>query len=159
MTTLNTVVPRLLPLLGAAWIGACAGGKSNDAAPSIAVDTSAALLAFHGDTSSVEVPNSARVGDSVAVRFHTFGGGCTRPGRVDVVVSGLRAEVRPYHVHPAADQKTEVVCTMELRFDPRVAHVRFDNPGSAIVRVIGLATPGDQPFVIERGLQIQPQDP
>jgi hypothetical protein len=119
------------------------------------MDTVPATLAFYRDTSTVELPDFALAGDSVVVRFNTFGGGCIGPGPVNVVVSGLRAEVRPYHEQPAASQK-EVVCTSDLRFDPHVVHLRFEQPGTARVRIVGVAVPEGKPFVIERALQIHP---
>jgi hypothetical protein len=136
--------------------GACSAGAPTHTAPLQQEVAPSAVLAFYGDTSSVQLPASARVGDSVTLRFSTFGGSCSRPGTVDVVISGLRAEVRPYLEKPPAELPDTVVCTAELLMDWRVAHLRFARPGRAEVRIVGVAVPEDRRLVLVRDLQVTP---
>ena len=71
-----------------------------------------------------------------------------------VAVEGLSAEIRPYRLEPAVDGS--VVCTTELRLEERVVRVRFRQAGRTVVRLVGLARPGDRPLVLERELQVRP---
>jgi len=147
---------RLLGL-GLLWVFAgCSGAGPARTAPLRTGERPPAVLAFHGDTSSIELPAAAHVGDTVTLRFTTFGGSCIRPGKIDVVISGLRAEVRPYQEEPPPGLPDTVVCTAELLVDRRVAQLRFERPGRAAVRIVGLALPEDKPFVLERELQVTP---
>ena len=143
-----------LGLLGVS--AACSGTGTTQTAPLRKGERPPSVLAFHGDTSVIELPAAARVGDTVTLRFSTFGGSCIRPGMVDVVISGLRAEVRPYQEEPPAGLPDTVVCTAELLVDWRVAQLRFERPGRAAVRIVGLALPEERPFVLERDLQVTP---
>jgi hypothetical protein len=149
---------RLLGL-GLLWMsGACRGSGPSPAASLRDGESGPppAALAFYGDTSSIELPSIARVGETVELRFTTFGGSCIRPGRIDVAISDLRAEVRPYLEAPPAELPDTVVCTAELLLDRRVAQLRFDLPGRATVRIVGLAVPEEAPIVLERALQVTP---
>jgi len=47
-------------------------------------------------------------------------------------------------------------CSAQLRLDQNVVQLRFAEPGRAHVRIVGLARPGDHPFVLERDLQVTP---
>ena len=135
--------------------GCLGGGPSH--APSVRPGEPALSdLAFYGDTSTVELPTSTKVGEVVTLRFTTFGGGCITPGSVDVELSGLRAEVRPYLEKRPAELPDTVVCLADLRMDRRVAHLRFERPGEATVRIIGHAAPEDRPLVLERKLRVTP---
>jgi hypothetical protein len=118
-------------------------------------DRGPAVLAFYGDTTLVELAPSTRVGEATAVRFTSFGGGCIRQDTTVAEVSGLSAEVRPFRLEPA-ELPPNTFCTMELRLDQNVVQLRFSQSGRARVRIVGLARPGDQPFVIERELQVTP---
>jgi hypothetical protein len=139
------------------WISAgCLGSNPSHAPPVRPGEPAPSDLAYYGDTSTVELPTSTKVGEVVTLRFTTFGGGCISPGLVDVEISGLRAEVRPYLEKPPAEQPDTVVCTADLRMDSRVAHLRFERPGEATVRIIGHASPEDRPVVLERRLRVNP---
>lgn len=143
---------QLANFLALCLLGACTNSGPDDSSLLDTAERGPALLAFYGDTSVVQVSATVRVGEVTTVRFTSFGGGCIRPDRTDVVVSGLTANIRPHRseLPPAA------VCTAELRIDQNVAQLRFAAPGQARVRIVGLARPGNRPFVIERDLSVTP---
>lgn len=114
-----------------------------------------AVLAFYGATGAVELASSTRVGEVTTVRFTSFGGGCVARDSTEADVAGLSAEVRPYRREPA-HLPANTACTAELRLDQNVVQLRFAEPGRAHVRIVGLARPGDHPFVLERDLQVTP---
>ena len=139
------------------WISAACRGTGQSQAPPVRQGEPALSdLAYYGDTSVVELPMSVRAGEVVTLRFTTFGGGCIRPGRVDVELSGLRAEVRPYLEPPPPDLPDTVVCTSDLQMNWRIVRLRFERPGEARIRIIGLAAPEDKLFVLERKLRVTP---
>jgi hypothetical protein len=133
---------------------ACSGAPRSPTASLRQGEAPPAVLAFYGDTSSVELPPSVRVGDSVLVRFSTFGGSCTNPGAIEVVISGLSAEIRPYLVEPPAELPDTVVCTAELRVDWREAQLRFERLGRAEVRIVGFAEPENRQVVLVREVEV-----
>jgi hypothetical protein len=138
------------------WLlAACGASGPDDSSLLRGGERGPAVLAFYGDTTLVELAASTRVGEATAVRFTSFGGGCIRRGTTVAEVSGLSAEVRPFRIEPT-EMPPNTGCTMELRLDQNVVQLRFAQPGRARVRVVGLARPGDRPFVIERELQVAP---
>jgi hypothetical protein len=148
--------PARLMGLATPWLlAACAAAEPDESALLSQGERGPALLAFYGDTTSVEVPESTRVGEPTTVRFSSFGGGCIRPGTTEAKVSGLSAEVRPYRLEPT-ELPPNTFCTSELRLDQNAVQLRFAQLGRARVRILGLARPGDQPFVVERELQVTP---
>ena len=154
------MAPAFTPLLmgfAVLWIATgCLGAGRSHAPPVRPGEAAPSDLAFYGDTSTVELPPSAKVGEAVTLRFTTFGGGCIRPGSVDVALSGLRAEVRPFLEKPPAELPDTVVCTADLRLDWRVVQLRFERPGEATIRIIGHAAPEDRLVVLERKLRVAP---
>ncbi len=114
-----------------------------------------AVLVFHGDTALVELPAVARVGQPATVRFTSFAGGCISKDSTQADVAGLTAEVRPYRRDPSRLQP-DIVCTADLRLDNNVVELRFAKAGRATVRIVGLAQPGDHPFVLVRELEVTP---
>jgi hypothetical protein len=140
--------------LATLWLLAACGAAGPDESLRHS-DRGPAVLAFYGDTTSVELAASTRVGEATAVRFTSFGGGCIRRDTTVAEVSGLSAEVRPYRLEPT-EPPPNTACTSELRLDQNVVQLRFVQPGRARVRIVGLARPGNQPFVIERELQVTP---
>jgi len=44
----------------------------------------------------------------------------------------------------------------DLRLDHNEVEVRFAKVGRARVRIVGLARPGDRPFVLERDIEVTP---
>jgi hypothetical protein len=145
---------RLVGLAALSLLAACGAGP-DDSQLLIERERGPAVLAFYGDTTSVELAASARVGEATTVRFTSFAGGCIRQDSTVAEVSGLSAEVRPYRLEPT-ELPPNTACTMELRMDQNVVQLRFTQPGRARVRIVGLARPGDRPFVIERELQVAP---
>ncbi len=148
--------PARLMGLAAPWLLAGCSAAGPDDAPFLRdSDRGPAVLAFYGDTTTIELAASTRVGEATTVRFTSFGGGCIRRDTTVAEVSGLSAEVRPYRLEPV-ELPPNTACTSELRLDQNVVHLRFVESGRALVRIVGLSRPGDQPFVIERELQVTP---
>jgi hypothetical protein len=145
-----------LASLATGWLLiACTAGGPDDSSLLSGGERGPAVLAFYGDTTAIELPASIRVGEVATVRFTSFSGGCIRKDRTEAAVSGLTAEVRPYRREPS-ELPPNTACTAELRLDQNVAELRFAEPGLARVRIVGLARPGDQPFVLERDLLVTP---
>jgi hypothetical protein len=148
--------PARLMGLAAPWLLAACSAAGPDESPLLRDnDRGPAVLAFYGDTTSVELAASTRVGEATTVRFTSFGGGCIRRDTTVAEVSGLSAKVRSYRLEPT-ELPPNTSCTSELRLDQNEVHLRFVEPGRAVVRIIGLSRPGDQQFVIERELQVTP---
>ena len=110
-----------------------------------------ALLAFYEAVTEVHIPTAVRVGVPFTVSATSFGGGCIGRGETRATVSGLLAEVRP-----SRSETLGVPCTSELRLDQNAAPVQFDTPGAAQVRIVGLARPGEQPYIVERTVLVLP---
>jgi hypothetical protein len=110
-----------------------------------------ALLAFYGDVTEVQVPTTVQAGVPITVTATSFGGGCIARGETAATIRGLTAEVRPYRY-----ETVEVACSAELRLDQNAVVVQFDIPGEALVRIIGLARPGEQSYVVERRVFVSP---
>src|SRR5918997_3946272 len=135
------------------WLlAACTNSGPDDSSFFSAAERGPALLAFYGDTSIVQLAATVRVGEVTTVRFTSFGGGCIRQDETEVAVSGLTADIRPHR----SELPPNTVCTSELRIDQNVAELRFAEPGRARVRIVGLARPGDRPFVLERDIVVTP---
>jgi hypothetical protein len=113
-----------------------------------------AVLVYYGDTTAVQLAAATRVGQATPVRFTSFAGGCVRKDTTEAAVAGLTAEVRAYRREPVLPPNT--ACPADLRLDHNVVEVRFAEAGRARVRIVGLAQPGDQPFVLERDLEVTP---
>ena len=153
-----TTMSRRLPLIALATLAlGCSATLSPDEALTAKRNAGAtvgpAVLSFFGDVTTVTLPESARVGEPVRVTATAFGGGCVSQRGTESAASGLMAEVRPLRVE-ISDPDT--FCTMELRIFEHATVLRFAEPGEALVRVIGIARPGDTPFVAERRLTVLP---
>jgi hypothetical protein len=146
---------RLVGLATLSLLAACAGAGPDDSQLLNRGERGPAVLAYYGDTTAVELAESTRVGEATAVQFISFGGGCIVQDTTVAEVSGLSAEVRPYRLEPT-ELPPNTGCTMELRLDQNVVQLRFAQPGRARVRIVGLARPGDRPFVVVRELQVAP---
>jgi len=143
---------QLATLAATRLLAACTNSGPDDSSLLSAAERGPALLAFYGDTSVVQLAATVRVGEVTTVRFTSFGGGCIRLGETEVSVSGLTSDIRPHR----SELPPNTVCTAELRIDQNVAELQFAEPGRARVRIVGLARPGDRPFVLERDLLVTP---
>jgi hypothetical protein len=155
MAHISRLSTRLASLAAAGLLAGCTAAGPDESSLLSTAERGPAVLAFYGDTTAVELAASVRVGEVAIVRFTSFGGGCVRQDETEVAVSGLTAEVRPYRREPSK-LPPNTACTADLRIDQNVAELRFAEPGRARVRIVGLARPGDQPFVLERDLLVTP---
>lgn len=112
-----------------------------------------ALLVLNGDVTEVQVPTTAQVDVPFMVEATSFGGGCIARGETDASVTGLTAEVRPYR-YETIELPPGAVCSSELRIDHNTVRVQFATPGEGRVRIVGLARPEEQPYVVERGVSV-----
>jgi hypothetical protein len=93
-----------------------------------------AVLVERSDTTRVILPRTARASVPFEAAVITWAGGCTRErARTDVRVAGLAAEVRPYNLRRVANR-----CTADGLYLRHRATLRFDAPGRAVVRFVGL---------------------
>ena len=155
MTHISRHSTRLAGLAAGWLLAACTAAGPDDSSLLSGGERGPAVLAFYGDTTAVQLAASIRVGEVTTVRFTSFGGGCILQDRTEAAVSGLTAEVRPYRREPR-QLPPNTACTADLRIDQNVAELRFAEPGRARVRIVGLARPGDQPFILERDLLVTP---
>lgn len=111
-----------------------------------------AVLEHYGDAAQVTVPETAPAGVPATVQVVSYGGGCIREGFTDVVTEGMTVDVRPFDFHTTGEK---VVCTAELALFRRDVQLRFDQPGTATIRIHGRRMPGEEPVTITRTLIIQ----
>lgn len=143
---------RQIAFVTAGLLAACTPLGPDNASLLDAAEHGPALLAFYGDTTLVQIEPTVRVGEVTTLRFTSFGGGCIRQDSSEVEVSGLKADIRPHR----SELPPSTVCTAELRVDQNLAELRFGEPGQAHVRIVGLARPGNRPFVVDRDLMVLP---
>lgn len=116
------------------------------------------LVIINSDTAVIAAPDTVDDGTAFGVRIQTFGGGCTRStARVEVVVTGLLAEIRPYNL---TRMRSNGVCTSDLLYLFHELEVRFATAGVATIRVIGEQQGGSTggasgPAVLERHLVVR----
>jgi hypothetical protein len=99
---------------------------------------------------TVTVPATAQRGEPFTVTVITQGGGCLQRGPTRVSIRGTTADVRPYDVHNG-----ERVCPADVQPYEHTATLRFNEPGTATVRVHGRGMPGGEMVVITRTVTIQ----
>jgi hypothetical protein len=155
MTHISILSTRLSGSALVGLLAGCTAAAPDDSSLFSAAERGPAVLAHYGDTAAVELPASVRVGEMAVVRFTSFGGGCISQDGTEAAVSGLTAEVRPYRTEPS-ELPPNTACTADLRIHQNVAELRFEEPGRARVRIVGVARPGDRPVVLERGLLVKP---
>ena len=104
------------------------------------------------DEARVEVPARVNAGASFQVNITTYGGGCERQGETEVSVSqGTRtADVRPYDETNVAAE----VCTDILQMFSHTATIRFEQPGTAVVRVHGVRLQDKAPVTVTRTVEV-----
>jgi hypothetical protein len=100
---------------------------------------------------TLQLPDTVAIATTFTVTVRTYGSStCTRADGARVEVEGLVAEITPY------DRVLEEgVCTDDLAPFPRVVALRFDEPGEALVRVVGRSISGFG-AEIERSLFVRP---
>jgi hypothetical protein len=147
-----------LALLTLAAAVACSSGPGPTDAGSTDLGTSRAgegrqvgVLAFHGDTAQVTVPQTVAVGEPATVVVTTYGGGCIRTGDMEVQVTGLVAELTPYDHFPPAG----AICTADLRLNRHTATVQFTQRGRATVRVRGRELPSGRVITAVREITVR----
>lgn len=99
---------------------------------------------------AVTVPATAQRGQPFTVTVITHGGGCLSQGPTRVRILGTTAEVRPYDVHSGGN-----VCPADVQLYEHTATLRFDEAGTATVRVHGRAIPDGDMAVITRTVTIE----
>lgn len=99
---------------------------------------------------AVTVPATAQRGQPFTITVITHGGGCLSRGPTRVRVLGGTAEVRPFDVHSGGN-----VCPADVQLYEHTATLRFDEPGTATVRVHGRGIPDGDMAVITRTVTIQ----
>ena len=104
------------------------------------------VIRHHGESTLVERPARVLAGEPFVVRVRTFGSGCVAHAGTSVDISGLRAEITPLDLVyvPRSDE----ACTTELRRIEHTVELRFDQPGTATVRVRGRGEPGGEPLAV-----------
>jgi hypothetical protein len=100
------------------------------------------------------LPDTVQVGRTVTVMVVTRGSSsCTRADGVEVTREAGEVRVTPYdRVAPAGSP-----CTRDLAAFPRPADLRFDEPGRAVVVVIGRSSPANgEPVEVRRTITVRP---
>ena len=98
----------------------------------------------------VSVPQTAPRGAPFTVEVVTHGGGCLLQGPTRVRTSGMAADVRPYDRHTGGR-----VCPADVALYRHTATLRFDQPGTATVRIHGRGEPGAESVTVTRTVTIQ----
>ena len=104
------------------------------------------------ETAQVVVPARVNAGAEFQVRVTTYGGGCHRQGKTGVSVSERTrmAEVTPFdELNVAAE-----VCTDILKMFSHTVAVRFDQPGTAVVRVHGRRLQDNAVVTVTRTVEV-----
>jgi hypothetical protein len=120
-----------------------------------------AVVVFRSDTAQIAVPERVRAGDRFTVSFAVFEGGC----RDDTVRTHVRVRGRIAEIHPRVGRPSPEPCPAMLSIVRRTATLRFDEPGEAVVSLVGLreGPPGDstgtrytRPARLERPVRVLP---
>ena len=148
---------RLALLVLAATVACSSGPGPTDAgsddvgANRVGEGRQVGVLAFHGDSAHVTVPESVAAGEEAAIVVLTYGGGCVRTGDTEVAVTGLVAELTPYDHFPPAG----AICTADLRLNRHAVTVRFAERGRATVRVRGRELPSGRVITVVRHITVR----
>jgi hypothetical protein len=105
-----------------------------------------------GQEARVGVPARVNAGADFQVNISTYGGGCHRQGDTEVSVS---QGTRTVDVSPFDEVNVEAgVCTQELKTFSHTATVRFEQPGTAVVRVHGVRLQDRAPVTVTRTVEV-----
>jgi hypothetical protein len=114
-----------------------------EARPAIIVDNQDARIVL---------PARVRAGEEFQVQVTTYGGGCHRQGRTEVVVS---QSARSADLYPRDQLNVAAeVCTQQLKMFTHSAAVRIDQPGTAQIRVHGLKLQNEEPVTATRTVEV-----
>jgi hypothetical protein len=128
--------------------GACNGAKV--AEPGI--EPRPAILQFYSDPVHIDLPDSVARGSAFYISVRTYGGGCASQGHTEVEINDLLAKVEPFDLEPT---DPNVVCPEVLRVFEHVVSIRFDEVGTATVRVFGRRQPGDETLSVDRTVVVR----
>lgn len=99
-----------------------------------------AIISLGGSAVEVTSRDTVVIGTPLMLRVASFGSsGCVTVGETDVTVRGLNAEVRPYRYEIVGGGCQAIVLTLE-----HVVTLQFGDTGTATIRVVGNALPGDK---------------
>jgi hypothetical protein len=112
-----------------------------------------ASIGQSGEPVQVEVPSTAKVGQSVPVAVTTYSGGCISDDTTAVDVHPHLANVVPYQ--RVYQPRQNEGCTMELRVNRREVGIVFREPGPATVTVYGRTYPGGLLTPVTRQLTVE----
>jgi hypothetical protein len=141
---------RVSVLLLATVVSACEGRSSEPA-----------IVVLRSDTAVVSVPERVRAGERFAVSFTLFESGC----RDDTVRTYVRVRGRTAEIKPRVGRARPDVCPLVLSIVRRTATLRFDQPGEAVVSLVGVreGPPSDssgraytRPVRVERRVRVLP---
>lgn len=109
----------------------------------------AAYLRYGGLSELLVAPDTVTAGTPFDVSVRTFGGGCVDPGDTEVAVVGRVVELRPFDIF-TTHLPQGFVCPANLAVYTHTVSVRIDQSGTATLRAIGRADPGDTAATVER---------
>lgn len=134
-------------LLSAVLLAACTG----DGNGSVVVDLGV-IVASDGTDPPIEHPATAQSGVDIPVAVMTYGDDCTWVDRTEVAVNGLTAVVKPFDKSDVAS-----VCADTIFSYRHMASIRFAQPGTATITVLGYDKGDRFGTVIERSSTLQIQ--
>lgn len=103
----------------------------------------------------VDLPQEARIADSLAIVVDTYGSGCTRAGETLVEYpEPMIVSITPLDTYPGPG--SEGACPTSLNTFRHEANVSFNGVGEAMVLIRGrrLSGEGEEELVLERSLTI-----
>jgi hypothetical protein len=85
-----------------------------------------------GGRQVINAPSAVTAGQSFNVTVSTFGNSCVSAAGADVAIDGLTARITPYDF-----VRDDEGCLDIGLYFPRTVQLRFDQPGTATIRVRG----------------------
>jgi len=114
----------------------------------------AAYLRYAGFSELLVAPDTVTAGTPFDVSVRTFGGGCVDQGDTEVAVVGRVVELRPFDIF-TTHLPQGYACPAILALYTHTVSLRIDQAGTATLRAIGRASPGDTAATIERTLFVR----
>ncbi len=112
-----------------------------------------ATITGYGESTVVDVPAAAHVGEPVTIGVTTYGGGCITEDTTTAIIASRRADVTPYQL--VYTPRPGEGCTLDLRINRRTVRVTFATAGAAQVVVTGRAQPGDSLVRVVRAITVR----